>query len=424
MRTATFPPALPLRKETVALDAVNKLPPTAQPHTNFLFLTGGSNVKIVSKPFYLRSLFLVLFLGSVFFVQANIAAQEADITFDAPALISVREFVESPLHAPTPVAAASTDSAHQVGYRGVREAGEYRKAVYHKTTPELDGQRSNQASEKIIEVVVPVTSELSRHSKQTVESFRFDVYWNRVAFPLSDYAPKTQTVSEVAGVISIETNDEDNAGFRLGVNGKYESYLTGNLNADFSNRNATKKRFEEIPDHDILVASGTSHRGTGAFFRFHPSKQDTLEGGRDLILAFRVPIHWRAGILKIECHAEGQQRVFASWKEDFEYGRAFIVPIYVDGDEDARQATVELVRAEQRLRKLWNKRSMSRNESRGFFSIPSTQPAQLPKDWVHRLIQSGDDDYLEKHRIKLPNEVAKAADQFVAARQTVLQMGR
>ena len=430
MRTATtIPPALPSQKANIALDAVTKLPPTVQPHSNFCFLVGRSNNKIVSKPIYLRSLFLLLFFASAALASPTARAQEADIKFDAPALISAREFIESSQALPVQAEAThgtSTAPFHQVGYRGVREGNEHRKATHRKTSPQLASRRSgsNSNSEKIIEIVVPVTSELRRHSKKTVESFRFDVYWNRVAFPLADYAPKTQTVSDVAGVVSIETSDEDNSGFRLGVNGKYESYLTGNLNADFSNRNSTKKRYEEIPDHDILVASGTSHRGTGAFFRFHPSKQDTLEGGRDLILAFRVPINWRAGILKIECHAEGQRRVFANWKESFEHGRAFIVPLYVDGDEDARQATVGFVRAEQRLRKLWSERGASRGESSGFFSLASTNSDSLPKDWVHYLIQSGDDDYLEKHRNNLSSELAKAADQFVAARQKVLQMGR
>ena len=103
--------------------------------------------------------------------------------------------------------------------------------------------------------------------------------------------------------------------------------MTGSAKADLSQRTGSKLRYQEVPQHEVLVASGTVQRGTGAFFRFHPSKRETLEGGRDLMVAYRVPVNWRGGLLKIECRANGSRKVIGAWRDPIEESRSFIVPL-------------------------------------------------------------------------------------------------
>jgi hypothetical protein len=285
----------------------------------------------------------------------------------------------------------------------------------------------NSISQKIIEVVIPVTTEIGIANRENIDEFRFDVYWNRNVYPMVDYSPKTQTVSGIEGLISIEKTDSQNSGVGLNLSSSIPEVVSGTAKADLSKRSGTTTRYQEIPQHEVLVASGSIQRGTGAFFRFHPSKLQTLEGGRDLIVAFRVPQSWRAGAIKVECRAQGHRKIVGTWRESVEESRAFVVPIFLEGDDQARQAAEDFVRSEQGLRQNWQKhKKKSPVATSSFFSFASRPAASqsLPSEWVHQLIQSGNDRYLDQYRSRMPEVIANAAEDFVVARQQLFAFSR
>ena len=219
------------------------------------------------------------------------------------------------------------------------------------------------------------------------------------------------------------------------MGGGSDALVNANGSIDLGTRETSIRKFEQIPQQELLVASGTSHRGMGAFFRFHPSKQSTLEGGRELRLRFRVPAEWRGGVLRVDCFAEGKRVVLPGWSDPFEFSRTFVLPVYLATDAEARSAAADFVRSEQGLRQQWNlSRPVKTNRGphiQGFPALPSwlarstsTTDRSLPDQWVHYLIQSGDDAYLKKYRSQLPQSLADSADQFVAARQRLLTFSR
>ena len=350
-----------------------------------LFLSGRPNVGSQLAATALMTMFSILYFpGGIF--APRLIADEPIVSFDVPALVGVNEIVYA------------------------------------------EGQ-TPPANEKIIKVIIPVSSIVRTSDRENTEQFRFDVYWNRNVYPIVDYGPKTQTTSDIEGLISVEKSKDKNAGVGINVGGSQE-LISGSAKVDLSNRSGSRMSYQEIPQHEVLVASGTIQRGTGAFFRFHPSKRDTLEGGRDLIVAYRVPQSWRGGVLKIECRAEGHRsvlgKVFGSWREGFTESRAFVLPIYLEGDDQARQAAVEFVRSEQGLRQNWMRHQSSKPQpTGGLFAMPSsTSASRLPEQWVHHLIQSGNDEYLTRYRRQLPESVASAAQDFVSARQGLFKFSR
>ena len=293
---------------------------------------------------------------------------------------------------------------------------------------ELDCEHSFGSSQKTIELIIPVSSETNSNERDNIDEFRFDVFWNRNVYPLVEYAPKTQTVSDIEGLITVEKSHDKNAGIGVNLGSGFQDVVSGQAKIDMSHRNATKLNYQEIPQHEVLVASGTIQRGTGAFFRFHPSKRETLEGGRDLIVAFRVPQSWRGGVITVECRAEGHRKIIGAWRDPFEESRAFVLPIYLEGDDQARQAAEDFVRSEQGLRKNWQ-RHIDRKTPKshgilGLVAPPQPIKSTLPKHWVHFLIQSGKDDYLIRYRSNLPESVADAAERFVSARQDLFDFSR
>jgi hypothetical protein len=239
-------------------------------------------------------------------------------------------------------------------------------ALLSATTIATDGEATtaaDQADLKLIRIVIPVTTELSSADRDDVREFRYDVQWRRDRFPLVDYGPRTQTTSTYEGTIAVEEQTDRTATLGLAISGGEHFSLSGSSKAEAANRKAKKISYHEIPQQDVVVASGTTDRGTGAFFRFHRSRQQTLEGNRDLTVTFRVPKDWRAGLLRVVCEATGSRKVLGIWDEPLRNQREFLVPVYLEGDRAAQEAAVNHVR----------KRALVRDE-------PRTSRAS----WLHR----------------------------------------
>lgn len=330
-----------------------------------------------AKQIFAVSLFLAFHVG---FTIAN----DSVVRFDAPAMIAVR-----------PVTSERPDEA------------------------EL-------SSDKIIELLVPVTSEIGMRDKGNVSSFRYDIVWNQQSYPLVSYAPKTQTISEIEGLIEVEKNEDESKGIGGSLNGRFPEMVSGSIKADLSSRKGSTVKYHQRPQQDVLVASGTSNRGCGVFFRFHPSKQTTLEGGRDLVIAFRVPKTWSGGVLKLKCSVTGTRRIIGSWSDSFEESCMFVIPIYLEGDDQARNAARDFVDSETKLRINWDQLQNRETDGASYLNrLARGEDLQsLPPHWAHRLIQSGKDEYLEKYRPKLPPELADVADQFVLARKGMFKLSR
>jgi len=283
-----------------------------------------------------------------------------------------------------------------------------------------DGAEGDQ----LLQIVIPVSSEIRIQSKQSINAFRFDVFWNEIAYLVQDYSPKTQTISEVHGEISTETAKETKSGFGLRLNADLQSLVSGESNAEVGTTDSVTKKFKQLPNQSVLVASGTSHRGTGVFFRFHRSSQTAIEGGRDLMAQFVVPADWRAGVLRVNCFAIGSTNVFGAWANPFEMSRTFLVPVYRQGDSQAKTAAVKFSETEQRLRLAWRSYQGARPKSKPlsfstFLVSTGGESNRLPQQWAHLLIQTGNNDYLEKYRSQLPLDLQVTADNFVAARQAL-----
>ncbi len=284
------------------------------------------------------------------------------------------------------------------------------------------------ANEQLVEIVLPVSCWVDGENRDQLHEFRFDVHWNRSVYPLVDYSPRTLMQSPVDGVVAIERRTERN--LTAGVDTKspmIQLQPAGHIEGGLKNSETTS--FGEIPQHEMLVASGTIQRGTGAFFRYHPSRQYALEGGREVCLRYSLPLAWRGGILRVVCTATGQKKLFAGLTEPVKVEAAFVVPVYLRGDAGARDLAVEYVREEQRLRSLWagHQQQLAVTRSRTWLaSFPPVAARQsgnrLPASWVSDLIQSPLDDQLERDRAALPAEIRMAAEDFVAARNRMVEL--
>ena len=289
---------------------------------------------------------------------------------------------------------------------------------------ELEQLHSGQ---KIVEIVVPVSLNLATDSKISIREFQIEIQWNQGAYQITNYQPRTTMQSNIVGTIKVEDRKDTNTSAGLDISSGYFDAVAGKAGLQAGQKKGQTVRYEETPEHAILVTSGTIKRGTGVNFCFKPSRTTTLQGSRDLAITCQVPDDWKGGVLLVKCRAMATRKFLGTFDDDLQQGSAFVVPVFLSGDRQARQFAAEFVRTEQQLRSEWRRyqtQIQGGNMVRHWNSMVGRPADPLPAVWVHQLIQAGDDDWLEKYRRKLPSHIASTANEFVEARRDLVGFGR
>ncbi len=278
---------------------------------------------------------------------------------------------------------------------------------------------------KVIRIRVPVTFVPPASDRWTVQELEIEVRWMRNAAQVTRFEPTTQVDSEIAGTVKVEERKDNTASIGINLSSGHFEPIKGSANAQASHLNGRTVRFEEVPQHHPTITAGTIERGTGVRFAFHPSRTSTLEGQRELTVEFEVPNDWRMGLLKIHTRARVVQSVLGGITDKKELAEAFVVPVYLDGDESAWQAARQLVAAERQLRQQWyayRKQSAGRSNTPRWLAelLDIDKAGDLPNEWLYALIQSGNDELATKIGRRLPDELKSMAEAYVAARQKLL----
>ena len=283
-----------------------------------------------------------------------------------------------------------------------------------------------QSDQKVIEFRVPISmTVLDNHL--TVDSLRTEIGWNRVAYPLVSYGPSTLLKSRYDGPVSVERKTETNASLDSRVSSSYLEFVSPSLNGNLNKKKSETRKFNEIPEHELVIGSGPVQRGTGAYFLFKPTRTETLEGGREVVLAYRVPISWSGGLLQVTMTVSGQEsKKLGLFREDVEFARIFVLPAFLEGDLRARQAAQLFANSEQRLRKGWSLHlaESSKPNSTNIFRWFDKPDQQADSLWMHHLIQSGSDLAIKRYESKLPRKISSVAYEFVQARRDLIELSR
>lgn len=95
----------------------------------------------------------------------------------------------------------------------------------------------------------------------------------------------------------------------------------------------------------VLSTSGTKDRRRSVVYKLHPSPQTTLEGERVFSIIFKVPAQWSADWVLVTCEASCVNR-----GDKAQAGlRSFAVGLYLEDNQEARQAAERLSVEQQRL---------------------------------------------------------------------------
>ena len=282
--------------------------------------------------------------------------------------------------------------------------------------------------EKLIEARFQISS-LVRHGKASnVVELMYRIENPSQRMEVIDYLPRTTLSSEVIGNVGVEKKQEDVRSIGISILGKYNYLINADASGTASSQASSSLRYETLPAMEVVAASGTTSRGTGAYFKLRPSRQTSLEGAKDFGLVLRVSQSWRLGIVIVYCRALTMADHLAlppSWFGRISGMAMFPVVLYRDGDIDAKQLALQVVRAESVLRHV-AAADQSALEKHSFPTVAhrvgkslSIVDAKIPAKWLEQLLQWPSEVAEPPVVQNLPPRIQRAARDYLAAKRAL-----
>jgi hypothetical protein len=226
---------------------------------------------------------------------------------------------------------------------------------------------------KLMELKLAISTLLAAGQERDLTQYFIQIDSPQRPLSVVDYLPKTVHEATASAVTKEDATERVMA---LGVNlsGKYELLALPGPSVGIGEKKTSSVKYELLPPMETVTASGTLDRGSAVFFKIKATQRNLLEGAREYAVVIRVPTAWRADYLRVRCEADGIRRnVISMFDEPISGGRReFLVSLYQEGDEPARQIAENFARR-RAAEQVENRRSKVESRS----PIPSSPWAAM-----------------------------------------------
>lgn len=261
------------------------------------------------------------------------------------------------------------------------------------------GCRAHCPDWKVIEGRFRVSARLLTGTEADVVDFVYMLASTESRLKIQDYLPNTTLESAIEGDrITVAESSESARSITGDLRVNY-SLLNVGPTANQTTKKSATNQYHEIAPKSLVLASGTTNRGHGVFFKLRPSKATSLEGAKEFTFLAVVPQTWRADWCVVACSARASKRTLLHKSTVVAGGQHAHVGLHLIGDRDARQAANELFDAQQK-----NLAGLSKSfakESEELLTWMQQAPAKGPlgsyDEWLKKVFRgSGNAAEMEK----------------------------
>jgi hypothetical protein len=200
---------------------------------------------------------------------------------------------------------------------------------------------------KVIEAKFRVSARMVEGKSADIVDFLYVFESTHKSMRLQDYLPNTTLESAVADdciEITDATENSKASGAEAHVAYKILA-LGGSLNQ--TSKKSASSHYKQIASQDLVLASGTTHREHGVFFRLQPSRKASLEGAKEFTLLATVPKTWRGDLCTISCTARATKRSVISTSVVPGGVEQAQIGLYLAGDAEAAAIAEEFYRVQE-----------------------------------------------------------------------------
>jgi len=201
---------------------------------------------------------------------------------------------------------------------------------------------------KIVEAKLRISARIAEGNASDIVDF---VYLIRVdpQMHIRDYTPNTTLESAVAAdQIEVTAEKENSTATGVEASGAPTPLMLGGSHSQ-SSKKLESSRYKQVAAKDLVLASGTTEREHGVFYRIRPSRVSSLEGARDFSLVMVVPTSWRQALCTISCSSRSKKKSMFTSSLVSAATVQGQVGMYLASDTEAATVAENLCLSQQRL---------------------------------------------------------------------------
>ncbi|HVU86547.1 MAG TPA: hypothetical protein VHD36_04460 [Pirellulales bacterium] len=251
---------------------------------------------------------------------------------------------------------------------------------------------------KAIEGKFRLSARITRGSETDVVDFLYMLISPSLRLKIHDYLPNTTLESALSGDnIEVAETTENTTGNTQDAHIGYKIFNLG------ASRNQTAKtteqnHYKQIVPKALVLASGTTNREHGVFFKLRPSNGQSLEGAKEFTFLAIVPKSWRGDWCTITCAARAQKKSFLPTSVTLAGIEQAHIGLYLSGDREANALAEQLCQIQETNSALLDK-ELKQEAGRLLESMHDATAASPQEDfdnWLHSIFRSkGASDEIE-----------------------------
>ncbi len=200
---------------------------------------------------------------------------------------------------------------------------------------------------KVVEGTLRISARVAQGAEDQIVDFLYVIEGPSNSMRFQDYLPNTFLESVVADdLIAITTGSENASGGGLEAHVVYKPVNVGG-ELSHNEKKSESSCYKKIVPRELVLASGTTNREHGVFFRLRPSRTASLEGAKEFTFLATVPVAWRGDLCTIECTARAKKSSFLSSSIAPAGAARALVPLHLVGDAEAAELARTFRRAQQ-----------------------------------------------------------------------------
>ena len=195
---------------------------------------------------------------------------------------------------------------------------------------------------KAIEGKFRLSARIIKGSEADVVDFLYVLVSPGLRLKIHDYLPNTTLESALAeDHIEVAENTESTASATEDAHVGYKIFtLGGSLNQ--TSKKTESNHYKQIVPKALVLASGTTNREHGVFFKLRPSNGALLEGAKEFTFLAVVPKSWRGDWCTIACAARSRKKSFLPGDPALAGIERAHVGLYLSGDRNAASLAEEM----------------------------------------------------------------------------------
>jgi hypothetical protein len=243
---------------------------------------------------------------------------------------------------------------------------------------------------KAIEGKFRLSARITRGSESEVVDFLYVLISPSLRLKIHDYLPNTTLESALSGDnIEVAETTENSTGNTEDAHIGYKIFNLGATRNQIA-KTTESNHYKQIVPKALVLASGTTNREHGVFFKLRPSNGQSLEGAKEFTFLAIVPKSWRGDWCTLTCAARTQKKSFFPTSVALAGIDQAHIGLYLSGDREANALAEQLCQIQEMNSALLEK-ELQAEAGRLLESMHDatvTCPPENFDQWLHSVFRS------------------------------------